>query len=78
MLVNSRKDGRTVAVRECRDSFEASLLPSPEGSDPTADFLDAVYTLAYTIIMLPAYLALSVALAVAFYIRCAGVLLTIR
>lgn len=81
MLVNSRKGGRagrTVAAWECPDSFEAGLLPPPEGSNPTKDFLDALYTLTYTIVMLPAYLVLSVALALAFYIRCAGVLLTVK
>lgn len=56
-------------------SFEALLLPSPEGSNPTLQFFDALCLLASLIVALPAYLAMSVALVIAFYIRCAGVLL---
>lgn len=74
----SERDAKTVHAWQHPASFEAQLLPPPEGSNPTAEFLQALYTLASVIVTLPAYLALSVALAVAFYIRCAGVLLTIK
>lgn len=64
----------SVHARECEDSFEMRILPSPEGSNPTAQFFDSLYTLGMVIVALPAYLAMSVALALALYIRCAGVL----
>jgi hypothetical protein len=77
--VNFDEDGhspRSVHACECEDSIEMRTLPSPEGSNPTALFFEALYTLASLIVTLPAYLAMSVALALAFYIRCAGVLLS--
>ena len=67
---------RLVPTRECEDSIETRTLPSPEGSNPTAQFFDALYTLASLVVAVPAYLALSVALALAFYVRCAGVLVS--
>jgi hypothetical protein len=50
------------------------LLLTP--SDFTAELGNALYTLVSLAVALPAYLLLSVALAVAFYIRCAGALLS--
>jgi hypothetical protein len=53
------------------------VLPSPSGSDPTAEFIEAVCTLASLVVALPVFLVMSMALALAIYVRCAGVLLRI-
>lgn len=64
-----------VRASEDPDSIEARILPSPDALDTTAQFFEALYLLASLIVALPAYLAMSIALALAFYIRCAGLLL---
>jgi hypothetical protein len=76
--VNFKEDGldvRAVQTWQHLDSPEVRVLPA-QSSNPTAEFLYALFTLVTLIVTLPACLALSVALAVALYIRCAGVLLS--
>ncbi|WP_169740789.1 hypothetical protein [Nevskia soli] len=58
------------------DYAELSLIwPDTVNQNFTADLVDVVRTLAYLTISVPLYLLASIALAVALYIRCAGLLL---
>ena len=78
LFVNSDEGGEgscPIAGQERESFIDRWTLPPPGASNPTAQFFDALYMLASVIVALPAYLAMSLALALACYVRCAGVLL---